>query len=148
MKVKLTVNRKAVMDEIARTTSYTGSKMGAEDYERIFTTDEDLKALDRFWNESTSDVCEVLKKYLAGEAEAEDGTYELTLELSVAFDDTLREPMERELFSYFVMSITGKWYAWANKVESDKYAAAAATQLEGIHRKACYKRRPTRPTYK
>lgn len=147
MKITLTISRKAVMEEIAQTTSYTGAKMGDEDYERIFTTDEDLKALKRFWDESTSDVCEMLKKYLVSEGWTEDESYVLKLELSSAFDPTLREPMERELFSYFVMSITAKWYVWTNKGESEKYATGAASQLEGVHRKACYKRRPTRPNF-
>ncbi len=69
------------------------------------------------------------------------------LEFSKSFDSALIPSMRQELFSYFVMNITAKWYGFTNKKEAGEYAAAAASLLEGIHRKACYKRKPQRPTY-
>lgn len=149
MEVRITVDKCAVMDEVAKTTSYTGAKMTEDEgaYKRIFTTDEDLAALDRFWNECCVDLCEMLKKNLAGESMTSDGCYVMQLDLSNSFDKTLTGPMEKEAFSYFVTGIVSKWYAYTNKSESGQYATAASSLLEGIHRKACYKRRPTRPTY-
>lgn len=69
------------------------------------------------------------------------------MDFSKSFDSALVPSMRQELFSYFVMNITAKWYGFTNKKESGEYAAAAATLLEGIHRKACFKRKPQRPTY-
>ena len=69
------------------------------------------------------------------------------LDFSKSFDSALIPSMRQELFSYFVMNITAKWYGFTNKKEAGEYAAAAASLLEGIHRKACYKRKPQRPTY-
>lgn len=69
------------------------------------------------------------------------------MEFSKSFDSALIPSMRQELFSYFVMNITAKWYGFTNKKEAGEYAAAAASLLEGIHRKACYKRKPQRPTY-
>lgn len=145
--ISLTISKKAVYEEVAQTTSYTGAKMDDEHaYERIFTTDEDAKQLERFWYECKSMVCNSLKKVLESEAE-QQGTYTLNLELSSAFDESLVESMQRSLFSFFVMNITAKWFTFANKSEATGYATEAATYIEDIMRKAYFKKRPIRPTY-
>lgn len=147
MEITLSVNKDAVYEEVAKTTSYTGAKMDDEHaYERIFTTDEDKDILERFWDECKNTVCNSLKKVLVSENEAA-GVYTLTLGLSTAFDDSLTESMQRSLFSFFVMNITAKWYTFANKSEATGYATEAATYIEDIMRKAFFKKRPTRPTY-
>jgi hypothetical protein len=55
--------------------------------------------------------------------------------------------MKVSLFNYFVMGIAAKWYVYTNKQEAGDYADKAATLLDDIHRKAVYKKKPTRPTY-
>ena len=147
MEITLKINKEAVYEEVAKTTSYTGAKMEDGDaYERIFTTDEDVEMLERFWNECKNMVCNSLKKVLVSEVEA-DGEYSLTLGLSTAFDASLTDSMQRSLFSFFVMNITAKWYTFANKSEATGYATEAATYIEDIMRKAFHKKKPTRPTY-
>lgn len=149
MRISIKIDRKAVFDEVARTTSYTGAKMEQDEeaYKRIFTTDEDEEALSRFWNECRVDVCEILKKFYTGESSDAAGNYEISLELSSSFDPVLTETMQNELFSFFVMGIVAKWYVYTNKAEAQQYTQAAASLLEGVHRKACHKRKPQRPTY-
>lgn len=143
----LKVDKASVMQEVAQTTSYTGAKMEEENaYDRIFTTDEDESILERFWNESKNAVCNSVKKILTSETEA-NGIFSLTLELSTAFDQALAESMQRSLFSFFVMSITAKWYTFTNKEETTMYATEAAAYLDDILRKAYYKKKPTRPTF-
>lgn len=147
--VVLQIDKAAVYEEVAQTTSYTGAKMIDEDskaYDRIFTTDSDRSQLERFWTESRITTCETLKKYLESER-ADDTGFTITLTLSNSFDPSLRESMEKELFSFFVMNITAKWYVFSNKKEAGDYAVAAASFMEGVHRKACFKRRPKRPVY-
>ena len=143
----LTVNKEKVYEEVAQTTSYTGAKMDDEHaYERIFTTDEDKSMLERFWNESKNTVCNSLKKILLSEIEA-SGEYQLSLGVSSSFDEALTESMNRSLFSFFVMSITAKWYTFTNKEEATGYATEAAIYMEDVMRKAFFKKRPIRPTY-
>ena len=145
--IVLTVNKEKVYEEVAQTTSYTGAKMDDEHaYERIFTTDEDKSMLERFWNESKNTVCNSLKKILLSEIEA-SGEYQLSLGVSSSFDEALTESMNRSLFSFFVMSITAKWYTFTNKEEATGYATEAATYMEDVMRKAFFKKRPIRPTY-
>ena len=147
MEHTLSVNKEDVYNEVAKTTSYTGAKMSdKEAYERIFTTEEDKTMLERYWNESKNTICDSLKKFLTDEQE-NGGTYTLTLDLSVSFDESLLESMERSLFSFFVMNITAKWYTLANKQEATDYATGAATNVEDILRKAFFKKKPKRPTY-
>jgi hypothetical protein len=145
--IVLTVNKEKVYEEVAQTTSYTGAKMDDEHaYERIFTTDEDKSMLERFWNESKNTVCNSLKKILLSEIEA-SGEYQLSLGVSSSFDEALTESMNRSLFSFFVMSITAKWYTFTNKEEATGYATEAAIYMEDVMRKAFFKKRPIRPTY-
>lgn len=148
IEITLTVNKDEVYEEVAKTTSYTGAKMDDEHaYDRIFTTDEDQKMLERFWNECKNTICNSMKKILSGETEDSSGDYKVTLNLSSSFDTALTESMQRSLFSFFVMNITSKWYTFSNKTEATGYATEAATYMDDIMRKAFFKKRPVRPTY-
>jgi hypothetical protein len=144
--IKLSVTKQEVYDEVMQTTTYAGSKMtsDADAYERIPTVDEDSSQLDRYWSEAKDGACEMFKHELAFESET-DGVWELELSLSESFDEALRASMERELHTYFVLSVTAKWYALTNKPEAADSIAQAMNCLESIHRKALYKRRPVRP---
>lgn len=147
--VSLTVSKREVYDEVAKTTAYVGAKMEGDEraYERIFTTDADQQMLARFWHECQVDACETLKKFLQQEGESSDGTYTMRLALSQSFDTALEESMQKELFSFFVTAIVAKWCTFTNKSEAADYVASAQALLTGIRRKAFYKRKPTRPTY-
>lgn len=148
MSIELSVKKSEVLEEVAKTSAYSGSKMTEDEgaYERIFTTDADREMLERFWRESQVAVCEAMKKFLVDEEETDDN-YTVSLELSKSFDDVLQGSMEKELFSFFVMNITAKWFAFTNKKEAGDYGTAAQELLVGIRKKALYKKRPTRPTY-
>jgi hypothetical protein len=159
MEITLTISKEAVMKEVATTTAYTGAKMDADAtaLDRISTVDEDENQLDRFWDECRSDLCQELIGMVTFEGEvssSEDAQealvapqYELKLDVSKSFDDALLPSMKVSLFNYFVMGIAAKWYVYTNKQEAGDYADKAATLLDDIHRKAVYKKKPTRPTY-
>lgn len=145
--IVLSIDKEAVYEEVARTTSYAGAKMADEGaYDRIFTTDEDKLQLDRFWGECRSTVCNRLKRVLVSEGEA-NGSFFLFLCMSDSFDEVFAGSMQDSLFSFFVMGITAKWYVFTNKEEVGGYASEAATYLEDMMRKAFFKRKPVRPTY-
>lgn len=148
MEITLSVSKQQVLDEVAKTTAYSGAKMKDDEsaYSRIFTKKSDRDILDRFWNEAEVSVCEALKRFLVEERE-EEGAYLLRLCLSESFDASLVGSMEKELMSYFVMSITGKWFAFTNKGEAGEYSSTASGLLEGLRKKVLYKKRPTRPRW-
>lgn len=143
--VKININKDKVYDEVAQTTSYTGAKMDGDEgaYERIFTTDSDRSQLERFWNESRGALCQTLKNFLESETEV-DGSYELTLSLSSSYDTALNETLQKDVMSFFVLSITAKWFVITNKQEATGYAASSAQMLESVLRKVYHKKRPRR----
>ena len=148
MEITLSVSKQQVLDEVAKTTAYSGAKMKDDEsaYSRIFTKKSDRDMLERFWNEAEVSVCEALKRFLVEERE-EEGAYLLRLCLSESFDASLVGAMAKELKSYFVMSITGKWFAFTNKGEAGEYSSTASGLLEGLRKKVLYKKRPTRPRW-
>lgn len=161
------------MQEVATTTAYTGGKMADKDetaLQRISTVDEDENHLERFWEESRADICQELIGLVNFEGmvnniikpadpktQSTEATslpiisikphYELRLEVSKSFDNALLPSMTVSLRSFFVHNIVAKWYVYTNKTEAGDYADKATTLLDDIHRKAVYKKKPTRPTY-
>lgn len=146
--ITLTISKQDVYEEVAQTTSYTGSKMEDDQtaYQRIATQDEDQSMLERFWEESKNMVCSNLKKMLISEEE-QNGTYTIILGVSSSFDSNLKDSMQSGLFSFFVMNITSKWYNYTNKKEAIGCAEQAASIMDDIKRKAFFKKGPKRPTY-
>lgn len=150
MEITLTISQSAVLDEVSQTSSYTGTKKDSDEkaYDRIRTTEEDKSELLRFWNECRAEVAQTFIRMLVQEGMAEDGdTYDLVLNVSVAFDRALLPSMQLGLFSYFVQSIAAKWYMYSNKEESGAYADVGKAILDEVKRKALYKKKPVRPTY-
>lgn len=169
MEITLSIQKEDVMKEIAVTTAYTGGKKDEEALHRISTVDEDETHLERFWEESRADLCQELIGLVTFEGMVNtlkpidphttsdivgppiiilpQKHYELRLDVSRSFDEALLPSMKLSLFSYFVHSIVAKWYVYTNKGEAGDYADKASTLLDDVHRKAVYKKKPTRPTY-
>lgn len=148
MEIKINLQKDSLMREVAETTAYTGGKMQGDEsaLHRISTVDEDEEHLERFWEECRAGLCQELIGLVTYEGLKGD-EYELRLEVSRSFDPALLPSMKLSLFSYFVHGIAAKWYVYTNKQEAGEYAAKAASLLDDIHRKAVYKKKPTRPTY-
>lgn len=149
MEITLSISKEDVMREVAVTTAYTGAKMDDDEsaLHRISTVDEDKTHLERFWEECRADVSQELIGLVRFEGMVKTTQYELRLDVSRSFDEALLPSMNLSLFSYFVQGIAAKWYVYTNKKEAGEYADKASTLLDDIHRKAVYKKRPTRPTY-
>lgn len=148
MDITISISQSEVFKEVAQTTSYTGAKMDddANAYERITTVDDDQSELKRFWDESRAEVAQIFIRMLTSEGMDGD-VYNLILNVSCAFDNALLPGMQLGLFSYFVQSITAKWYVFTNKKEAGSFADRGATILNEIKEKAFFKKKPTRPTY-
>ncbi|MBP5545714.1 MAG: hypothetical protein J6X59_00320 [Bacteroidales bacterium] len=146
MSITLTIQKSNVFKEVAQTTEYTGAKMVGDDgaYERISTVDENQDVLGRFWDEARAEVAKAFVRLLSSEGES-GGNYNLTLDVSPSFDNTLTSSMQLGLFSYFVQSITAKWYVFTNKQEAAAFAQRAEALLDEVRQKAFFKKKPTRP---
>lgn len=142
-----------VYEEVAKTTDYTGSKLvegdeGARD--RILAADEDLEELGRFWEESVLATNESLKEMLVSGAtllpdDPNNTHYEAVIEVSKSFDKMLTESVQLTLRSFFIMSIIGQWFKFANKGEAQDYFLKGAELMEAARRLLYSRRRPALP---
>lgn len=145
---------------------------GARD--RILAADEDLAELGRFWEESVLATNENLKEMLLsgrtkfitptlepiapqpGIAAVQTDVsirptlnkigYEAVIEVSKSFDKVLTASVQSTLRSFFIASIIGQWFKFANKGEAKDYFAQAADMMETAERLLYSRRKPTRPT--
>ena len=151
---KITINKSYVYDEVAKTTSYVGAKMMAEDsgaYKRIFTTDDDRMMLERFWAEACSATTEQLKQFIVKVSSHPEShgvelgnNYVAELEMSSSFDTSLTDSIQSSLFSFFVSYIVSKWYKVTNKTEADSYALEATNMMDDVMRKIYHRKKPRR----
>lgn len=149
--ITLTIRRSDVYTEVDKTTDYTGAKMneseeGARD--RIVATEDDLKTLSRFWEETCATANERLKEMFVSGSLPTAEDYSATLQVSVAFDKGLTPSVEASLRSFFIVSITGKWYVFANKGEAKDYFAEAGALIEDVRRKLYSRKGPISPRRK
>ncbi len=149
--ITLNIRRPDVYTEVDKTTDYTGAKLNQSDNgarDRIVATEEDLKTLSRFWEETCATANERLKEMFIGSSLPSAEDYSVTLQVSVAFDKELTPSVEASLRSFFIVSITGKWYVFANKGEAKEYFAEAGELIEDVRRKLYSRKRPVSPRRK
>lgn len=160
--IKIQVIKSDVYEEVAKATDYTGSKLESGDDEardRILAADDDLANLSRFWEETVTAVNENFKEMLmSGNTKdiAKDETtvgaieetqvYEGVFEVSMSFDKSLTSSIESALRSFFITSIIGQWFKFANKGEAADYFNQAAEALVAAERLFYSRRKPRRPT--
>mgnify|MGYP000307294962 FL=1 len=141
-----------VYEEVAKATDYTGSKLidGDENArDRILAADDDLAELGRFWEESVLATNENLKEMLVSGRTKEilgKTGYEAVIEVSKSFDKVLTASVQSTLRSFFIASIIGQWFKFANKGEAKDYFMQAAEMMETAERLLYSRRKPTRPT--
>ena len=156
-----------VYEEVAKATDYTGSKLIDSDEsarDRILAADDDLAELGRFWEESVLATNENLKEMLvSGKTKnisqppplspnlpddpamnARIG-YEAIIEVSKSFDKTLAASVQSTLRSFFIASIIGQWFKFANKGEAKDYFTQASDMMEAAERLLYSRRKPTLP---
>ena len=72
--------------------------------------------------------------------------YEAVIEVSKSFDKVLTASVQSTLRSFFIASIIGQWFKFANKGEAKDYFTQAADMMETAERLLYSRRKPTRPT--
>lgn len=146
--ITVTIGQSDVYKEVAKATDYTGSKLVDGDEkarDRILAVDDDFKELGRFWDETIATVEEFLKSLLVKSATDDSKNYSLELEVSKSWDTALKDSVQATLRSYFISSIIGKWFNFANKGESNEYLVNASSLLVDAERMLYARKRPTLP---
>lgn len=142
--------------------------------DRILASDDDLATLGRFWDETVMAANENFKEMLvSGQtknvtlADSElsipvvtprstlsDATistlgkpaYVAVIEVSKSFDKGLTASVQTTMQSFFIASIIGQWFKFANKGEAADYFSQAAEMIESAERLLYSRKKPTRPT--
>lgn len=146
--ITIDIRQGEVYGEVAKATDYTGSKMENGDEktrDRILAGDEDFKELGRFWDETIAAFEEFVKELLVGGETDADNVYHATIEVSRSWDTSLKGSVQSTLRSYFIASIIGQWFKFANKGEANEYITSAADMLLNVERLLYTRRRPQLP---
>ncbi len=156
--ITIQVFKDDVYEEVAKATDYTGAKLIDGDEkarDRILATDSELSDLGRFWEEAVLATNERLKEMLvsgttkavSSEAPEETKTaYEAKLEVSKSFDKELTGNVQSALRNFFIASIIGQWFKFANKGEASDYFSQAGELMDGAERLLYSRKKPARPS--
>lgn len=145
--INFVIDKEEVYGEVGKATDYTGSKMADGDErtrERILASDEELADLGRMWDESALTVNERFKSMVRN-VEYTSDNYTLELEVSNSFDQRLTHNVEACIKGFFIASITGQWFKYADKEDAAEWLQQAAEMLTGAERLLYSRRRPVRP---
>lgn len=148
-RITISILREDVYSEVSKATDYTGTKLEGltEDddvRERILITDEDLRSMSRAWEDCVLSVNEELKEMLVSYANNEEG-YKATLDVSEAFDPVLCDSVESCIRGFFISWMTGQWFVYSNKGESEGRLAQAVEYMGAAERMLYSRRKPKRP---
>lgn len=152
--ITIQVFKDDVYEEVAKATDYTGAKLIDGDEkarDRILATDNELSDLGRFWEESVLATNERLKEMVVSgtttevEEDEEKTAYVAVLEVSKSFDKELTPNVQSALRNFFITSIIGQWFKFANKGEATDYFTQASDMMNGAERLLYSRKRPTRP---
>lgn len=146
--ITIKILRTEVYDEVSKATDYTGAKLIDSDdtaRDRILAGDDDLATLGRFWDEAVLATNESLKEMLVSSTDTGE-SYTAVLEVSKSFDKVLTQSVVSTLRSFFISSIIGQWFKFANKGEASEYFTQASEMMDGAERLLYSRRKPMRPT--
>lgn len=155
MDITLSIAKSAVMNEVAKQTSYIGLKITTSDgtnaYDQVFMTNDDQEMAERYWREAVNATTGNLRKFVKSVSEipsspSVDNTEVFTLELTMPkrYDESQTPTIQSSLFSYFTNFITSKWLALAYKQDAEYYEKYATTSMHEILQKIYYKKPPKR----
>lgn len=155
MDITLSVTKSAVMNEVAKQTSYIGMKItiadGSNAYDQVFTTNDDYAMLERYWREAVEAVTGNLRKFIktvsampASQSVDSEEVFQVVLSMPARYDDNQTGTVNTSLFSYFTHLITSKWLAVAHKEDAEYYEKIATEKMREILFKIYYKKPVTR----
>lgn len=151
MEVNLSVAKSAVMNEVAKQTSYIGAKIttadGSNAYDQVFTTNDDYAMLERYWREAATATTGNLRKFIKSVSATPppssvdtNEVFEVVLNMPSRYDNNQTGAIQAALFSYFVNFITSKWLAVSHKEDAEYYDKYATESMKEILLKIYYKK--------
>jgi len=155
MDISLNIKKASVYDEVAKLTGYVGVKTIEDNigkaYDRVFTTDDDKQMLERFWREACNSSTDEFKQFISTVTSPSNSQviddaeiYTVTMKMPGSFDNNLTPSIESSLYSYFINTITSKWFAISNKAETEYYKTESSLNGDEVRRKIFFRKKPVR----
>lgn len=155
MDITLQIAKSAVMNAVAKQTSYIGLKQtmadGTNAYDKIFATNDDYEMLEEYWREAVNSTTGNLKRYIKTVSEVppphlvdKEEVFTIQLTMPARYDNTQTGTIQGSLFAYFTDILTSRWLAITHKEETEYYELKANASMQNILQKINYKKPPTR----
>lgn len=151
----INISKSRVLDEVAKTTAYIGSKaVSADDpgaYERVATTDANREQLERYWMEACSGASLLLDHWLVSVSSHVlthhpelDKDYKVSLSMTTNWQSQYLSTLQEALMSYMVNSIVTKWLLVALPSQAETYAALESGAAGQVSQIVLLRKRPGR----
>lgn len=151
------IGKARVLDEVAKTTAYIGSKAVSEQdpgaYVRVAVVDANREQLDRYWMESCSDASVALNHWASSIRSqvlthhpeiGSDRDFKVSLAMPTNWADVYENTVTELLTSYLVNAITAKWLLLTLPTQAEAYAALASGALTQAMQLLLARKRPAR----
>ena len=111
------IDKDSIFEQIAKKTSYIGSKMKDEDaYDNIFTTDEDNEFFEEHFELAHAECVEMLYPYTKKDiteniedTETPSASYDIVLTVPQEMSQTTVSLVERQINEYIVSRLIAEW---------------------------------------
>lgn len=143
MEVFVKVSKERVYDEVAKLTSYIGSKIvidGQPLYNKVFTTPEDAELLDRFWIASVEELVDTTRHFFSLRFEEADGIACIVVDLPKDFDLNKERSLSTKAEEFCINRILTEWLTISVPDQVELYATKAQSAL-AIFKSALHSRR-------
>lgn len=150
-KATIKIDKDSIFEQIAKKTSYIGSKMKDEDaYDNIFTTDEDKEFFEEHFELAHAECVEMLFPYAMKEItdseETQNDGYSIVITVSKEMSQTTVSLVERQINEYIVSRLIAEWMMVCN-IDSHSYWLERYTSIrKQINRTLLSRMKPLRRT--
>lgn len=153
-KATIKIDKDSIFEQIAKKTSYIGSKMKDEDaYDNIFTTDEDKEFFEEHFELAHAECVEMLFPYAKKEiteniedTETPSVSYDIVLTVPQEMSQTTVSLVERQINEYIVSKLIAEWMMVCN-IDSHSYWLERYTSIrKQINRTLLSRMKPLRRT--
>ncbi len=150
-KATIKIDKDSIFEQIAKKTSYIGSKMKDEDaYDNIFTTDEDKEFFEEHFELAHAECVEMLFPYAMKEItdseEVKDDGYSIVITVPKEMSQTTVSLVERQINEYIVSRLIAEWMMVCN-IDSHSYWLERYTSIrKQINRTLLSRMKPLRRT--
>ena len=142
---KINIAKVNILHNVALTTAYAAVKSVAsrEAFDKMATIDEDMEILNGFFSEVCSEIADNLKEFISAVAISGD-KFELSLEVSGAFDESLIPSIESDAYAAVVAGITARWFRYSYPERAAEWDVENKQLLRRLLSKLCHRRKPVR----